>query len=529
MATVAMATLQLVVAQLTGRHSLTVAGLWLVLVALVLSDVRARQHQRAYGSGEAGRYQQRILPSLVAGWCILAFALFIGYDTPSDPEVGVGSAAIAAGVGLGFATLLVRYYAGTDTTVLPEAPFLAAWFRSTLWVFSASGAALLIEGVGWMDGDRVAVRVLVIACLVPGLEWILRSLHRGQPTGLVGGVGLISLHFQKTNPLGSLFDQLERTFGVDLRSTWALKSARRATHPLLIVLCCIAWGSSAFVSVRAHETGILERMGSPIGSLAPGLHLKAPWPIDRVQRVPAGRIEIMPLGYAGQIEGSSQLWAKQHAQEEHNLLLGDGRELIAVNALLQYQINDPEAWHYGTQNPRHALRGIAEQSLLQNTVGHALDDVLSERTTDFSRRVERDIANAADELGLGVSIVGLSLQSLHPPLQVATDYQAVVSAQHEQEARVLSAAAYRTKAEQVAQSTALEIESEAKQGGTLRLAMARGEAAGFTALSDAHRAEPSLFRFRRRLESLERGLSGRNLNLIDTRIEQDGGSLWFSE
>ncbi|MBA7696252.1 hypothetical protein ES703_104895 [subsurface metagenome] len=57
----------------------------------------------------------------------------------------------------------------------------------------------------------------------------------------------------------------------------------------------------------------------------------------------------------------------------------------------------------------------------------------------------RQIQSAADEAGLGVEIVFLGLQGIHPPPEVAADYQAVVGAVQKKQALIFEAQAERNK------------------------------------------------------------------------------------
>jgi len=57
----------------------------------------------------------------------------------------------------------------------------------------------------------------------------------------------------------------------------------------------------------------------------------------------------------------------------------------------------------------------------------------------------RQIQKAANEAGLGVEIVFLGLQGLHPPPEVAADYQAVVGSIQKEQALILQAQAERNK------------------------------------------------------------------------------------
>jgi regulator of protease activity HflC (stomatin/prohibitin superfamily) len=57
----------------------------------------------------------------------------------------------------------------------------------------------------------------------------------------------------------------------------------------------------------------------------------------------------------------------------------------------------------------------------------------------------RQIQKAADEAGLGIEIVFLGLQGIHPPPEVAADYQAVVGAVQKEQTLILAAQAQRNK------------------------------------------------------------------------------------
>ena len=76
------------------------------------------------------------------------------------------------------------------------------------------------------------------------------------------------------------------------------------------------------------------------------------------------------------------LWAVEHAPNEYTLVLGNGRDLITVDAAVQYRITDARAWRYNCQNPADALRAIAYRAVMISTVNRTL----SERCRRTSRR-----------------------------------------------------------------------------------------------------------------------------------------------
>ena len=222
------------------------------------------------------------------------------------------------------------------------------------------------------------------------------------------------------------------------------------------------------------------------------------------------------------------LWTAQHAEEEYKLLLGDGHELISVNAVLQFKVGDPLVYLYSCADPEDALAAVADRVMMDETVGRSLDSALSENLTELATQIEGFIQQGADELGLGLMGVDLTLLGLHPPGAVARDYQAVVGARIDRNTRVLEAQAYSNEVLPGAESQANRLKSRAHADATLRVALARGEAEAFSAVLETYTAAPELFIFRRLLEAREAQLQGRSFVVIDQRFERDGGALWIN-
>ncbi|MEO1304764.1 MAG: SPFH domain-containing protein [Pseudomonadota bacterium] len=352
-----------------------------------------------------------------------------------------------------------------------------------------------------------------------------------------GGVSLstgnttMRVLFSRLNPVQSAFERLEGTFGIDIRSTWALTFIKRRAMPIAVSLSIFGWLSTSLVVIDTFQAGLHERFGAPISNraLPPGLHIKAPWPIETVERIDVARVRTLPLGFSGPRQGASLLWTKQHAKEEYNLLLGDGRDLVTINALLHYKVNDPWLFHYRGQNPEEMLSVAAEQAILNKTVNRSLDNVLSENTSLLAANIEDEIRRRALAYEIGVEIVGLSLQGLHPPIDVAEDYQAVVSAQHEREISILNAHNYEIQTLHSARATAVELVQLAQANAAALLAESQGSADAFQARQKAHENAPEPFEQRLRLAALERLLSDQTFVVLDARIEQDGGIFWFED
>ena len=235
----------------------------------------------------------------------------------------------------------------------------------------------------------------------------------------------------------------------------------------------------------------------------------------------------MPLGFSGAKANANALWTQYHAAEEYNLLIGDGRDLVTVNVELQYRISDIHSWIYGCQNPDEALETLAYRVLMEATVDRTLDQVLSKDIGDFSSSLKAALQKQADEKRLGVELVALNLRGLHPPVSLATEYQSVIAAQLDRTTYIIDAEAYRLSTLPKAQAEGESMVRGASADRLERLSVAKGESIAFKTLQEQHDANPDLYRFRRRLETMESVLADKPFHVIDSRIERDGGALWF--
>ncbi len=541
----------LIVAVILGLHvaaglllgsavSLTASPFWLLALVMLLGARRSLGLAgRAPAQGPAPRVWSLPLLRLMGSALVIAAAVLVWiYGAPERVE----TTSVHAGLSVGMlviafaAAVLARYYQATDEAELPDAPGLASMARIGTWSSLIASASALLCALGrTVQEEQLALVVLVIGAalavelLAHGVGGLVFRPRMGAPFG----ADLLISRFlgSSFNPVQSIFTGVERTFGVDVRSSWALVFVRRAALPVLLALGLVAWVMSTVVVVDPAQQAMRERFGRVDRDkvLEPGLHVGLPYPFDRVRRVDVQRVREMPIGFQDAKVGAEALWTQYHAAEEYNLLLGDGRDLVTVNAELHYRIGDIHAWLYGTQNPEDGLETLAYRVLMDATVDKTLDQVLSEDIGDFSARIGTAIQDEADHHQLGVEVVAFVLRGLHPPVAVANDYQAVVAAQIDRGTYAMEAQAYRYGALPKAEAAATRATRRAQADEAERLSKARGEAIAFQTLEAQYSANPSLYRFRRRLETVEVVLQDNPHYVIDARIERDGGALWVLE
>jgi regulator of protease activity HflC (stomatin/prohibitin superfamily) len=461
---------------------------------------------------------------------VLPFSFAAAAIAPTPLVAGIVATFCLAGAGL--AGTAARYLAGVDPSRLPEAPGLCRGARIAAWtlVVAALSCGLVLASL------QTILRMLEFAALAVDAAVCYGLLRASQPQKDVPPVfpldlTVLSVLGTRTNLLASILDSAEAQLGIDLRSTWALTVVRRSLEPLVIGLCLLAWLSTSLTVVGVDEQGLVERLGVPVGGdpLTPGLHLHWPWPMDRVFRIPVRQVQALAVGHEGE-EGKGPenvLWAVEHAANEYTLLLGNGRDLITVDATVQFRIADARAWRYHSQNPAEALKAIAYRAVMRSTVNRTLSEALSENVATLTARMRAMVQSDADALGLGVEVMAFTVGGMHPPVMVASDYQGVVSAELGKVTAMVNAQVFRNQTVPQAQTTVLTSVNAARAQGAEDLAKAAGQAWSFRTLESQFRAAPEEYSFRRRLETLEKGLAMRPFTVVDTRFQRDGGELWL--
>ena len=277
----------------------------------------------------------------------------------------------------------------------------------------------------------------------------------------------------------------------------------------------LCWGLTSLAIVETNQMAVREHFGRVAGGpLRPGLHFLFPWPFGRIRAFPVKTVEQLPIGFveADEVVNRDQpralLWTKPHAKEEFALVLGDGSELVAVNALVYFKISeDPQEFSdyvYRQSAPDEALIAFAYRAFMEETRGRTLDDVLSANRAAFARRVADSVRKQAKAARLGIDIVDLALLNLHPPIEAGGSYLEVINARLDARRRVTEAEGEKQVAILDAQTFGAMAVANAKTDGSGRVAEALSEVSEFKAIGNQggfNRTSPRTFRLRLWIEA----------------------------
>ncbi len=448
---------------------------------------------------------------------------------------------IGGGIGLLLAfPLLVfgRTAARIAPERLPEATGVAGWLTAGQWVSIVCALGVIAEGFA-IDvvpiGDGIGVVLLVCVALL-ATEMVVRAVDRflRPPTDaetVTAPIALLPLAalFSGRTPLAGLMDVVEQRLGVTLRSAWAIRFIRGALVPTILVVVGVLWASTTLVVLAPDEEGVRLRFGRLASAepVAPGLAWKLPWPLASIERVSTKRVRTMGVGYAGQ-RRESLLWTQSHTGEEFNMLLGDGSELVSVDATVTYRVADAIAFALRHADPEAELEGIAYRLLTEILVQSDLATLLRTDRERFSIDFTTRLGAACAARGLGLEIQHTSFASLHPPVRVAASYQQVVSEEIAARTRVIDA-----EGDRVARLPAVEAQVYAERqaahaDAATWKAAATAQAARFAVEREADAAARSLYRFRKRLEAFGEAALDATLYLVDESVLRRATGNWLS-
>ena len=403
-----------------------------------------------------------------------------------------------------------------------------------LVVLTEAGAWFGFENIDLQVG-RVLVVFLGLAAaesLVNLVLEIYRPRSKGKEDRPLYESRLVGLLGQPAGLVTTAAQALDYQFGFKVSDTWFYKFLEKALAWLVLIQIGILMLSTTFVILEPHELGLKERFGKPVtggGVLEPGFHLKLPWPIDHVYRYPANEIQNFHVGYSVQEERNHErtlLWTVSHYQEEVNFLVAsseqesglDNEQTVPVNFLtaaipVQYRVNNLEDWVYMHANPKELIEEIGNREVVRYLVSVDIHEIMSTGRLAAAITLAERIQAKADEARLGVEVLFVGLQDIHPPvgdkrIPVAGAFEEVIGSIQQKEATILAAEAYAARVLPVAKAEAIQRLSEAQAYRKERVERAKASAEQFQNQIKAMGSAPDVFRNRKYYEVLGSSLTG---------------------
>ncbi len=276
---------------------------------------------------------------------------------------------------------------------------------------------------------------------------------------------------------------------------------------LLIVLALVAF--SMFYTIEPEEIGVVLRLGKFTRSTEPGLHMKLPLGIERVEKVPVQRQLKEEFGFqtvASSARGQTRSqYSDRGKQAESNMLTGDLNAAV-VEWVVQYRIVEPYQYLFRVRNVRKTFRDMTE-AVMRRTIGdRTVNEVLTVGRQEIADLVHQDLQKLCDQYENGVKVEQVVLQDVNPPDPVKPSFNEVNEAQQEREKLINQAQSEYNKVIPRARGEALQTISEAEGYALSRVNTAKGDAARFIAIFNEYQRAPQVTKKRIYLETMNRVL-----------------------
>ncbi|MAE71867.1 MAG: FtsH protease activity modulator HflK [Gemmatimonadetes bacterium] len=280
---------------------------------------------------------------------------------------------------------------------------------------------------------------------------------------------------------------------------------RRFAGWVILVGFLLVGLASSIYTIGPEEIGVIRRFGQFTGVTQPGLHVRIPFGIDVLDKVPVQRQLKEEFGFRTQSAGVRSTFVNRGYEEEALMLTGD-LNIGSVEWIVQYRITDPYRFLFRVRNLRETLRDLNE-AVMRDVVGdRTINEVLTVGRIEISNAVNARLQVLVDQYEMGIGIDQVVLQDVNPPERVKPSFNAVNEAQQEREKLINEARADYNRVIPRAKGEAEQIISEAEAYRLERVNGAKGQANRFNSLFAAYRKSPEVTRRRIYVETLEKAL-----------------------
>lgn len=323
-----------------------------------------------------------------------------------------------------------------------------------------------------------------------------------------------------------LFGRAQRLHPSSTLATASTISIRRPVIAALVTTAVVGWLTTGITVVSVHELALYYRNGHLDDEvLSPGLHLHLPAPFGRTKRIPAGRVEVTTVGYlldARKLSKQKYLWTESHGEEEVSFIVGDGTEVVAINAIIRHcpgnSISGLQQYMTLADSPEEIVRRAAMGVLLAESRTLTVAELLTMNRSEWSQRLRERLSGDLDDRKLGIEIKGVDIVSVHPPVEIASAYLDIIDANVRAEAEVAEARGAHeselTRSRMMADTTI----ADASASASVRLTAVAQEVEQLKALAEVAGDSRSVFEQHAWCDSMSEALSDREIIFVSNSV-----------
>ncbi len=269
--------------------------------------------------------------------------------------------------------------------------------------------------------------------------------------------------------------------------------------PLVILALLLI--SDFVYTIEPEEIGVVLRFGKFDRTTDPGLHVKMPFPIEQLEKVPIQRQLKQEYGFRTKEAGVRTQYERGSFRRESLMLTGD-LNVAVVEWIAQYRVTDPKLYLFKVRNRDKTFRDMNE-AVMRAVVGdRSVDEVITVGRQEIESEVRLGLQKMCDQYEIGITVDQIVLQDVNPPDPVKPSFNEVNQAEQERERTINDARADYNRVIPRARGEALQMIEQAEGYAIDRTNRGKGDAALFEELLMAYRRAPEVTRRRMYLETM---------------------------
>ena len=253
---------------------------------------------------------------------------------------------------------------------------------------------------------------------------------------------------------------------------------------------------SSFYTINENTQAVVTTFGQPKLVSEAGLHFKIPF-VQQVELVNTS-IKGFPIGYTDTAAGISE------STLDESLMITKDYNFVNVDFYVSYQITDPIAALYATEDPVVTLKNMAQNCIRTVVSSYNVDSVLTTGKSEIQANVKEMLIEKLENYQIGITLRDISIQDAEPPTTEVSDaFKAVETAKQGKDTAINNANKYANEVLPAAQAQADKIVQAAEAEKTAKINEANGQTARFNSLYEEYKNYPLITKQRMFYETME--------------------------
>ncbi len=283
----------------------------------------------------------------------------------------------------------------------------------------------------------------------------------------------------------------------------------------IIVIFIFAWAASGFYIVAPQQVGVVKRFGKYIYTVGPGPHWHIPYPVEEVIKPETTKVYRIEVGFRTIYKTNPARY--REVPIESYMLTGD-ENIVKVEFIVQFKINDPVKFLFNVNNQYSSVFKASEAAMREIIGENLIDSVLTTGKDKIQQDCKRLLQKILNNYNLGVTVITVQLQDVHPPKEVINAFKDVASAKEDKERYINEAQGYRNDIIPKAKGEAAQIINHALGYKQSLINKAQGETERFEEVLKQYKLAKDITKKRIYIETMEKVLRNSQKIILDDKV-----------